>query len=284
MSEVVSFTDYRPVARYPPITTPWTQARIDEATADTGPWTTIDTITLSPVDSDPTAPQARSFSTPNATLTSGWYRVVFLDAASNEDITSPVAHNSPSGAPYFTSAELRARYPEVANTTSYPEATITARRQEVEERLERLCDVAFTPRTATAELVSGDGGTRLEVKHTTPRAITSASDAGTTVDLTGVLVADGTFYLPAGWNVGVSNLTVTYTHGYDSPPPAVKEAAMLWVRELLVKGPVTDRATQIPTEDGGVINLATPGLFGSTTGIPAVDEVISEYRLQAFVG
>jgi hypothetical protein len=64
----------------------------------------------------------------------------------------------------------------------------------------------------------------------------------------------------------------------------VKEAAMLWVRELLVKGPVTDRATQIPTEDGGVINLATPGLFGSTTGIPAVDEVISEYRHPAFVG
>jgi hypothetical protein len=98
------------------------------------------------------------------------------DAAGDQDLTTPVAY-PPVDTPYFTSAELRARYPAVANTTTYPEATITARRLEVEERLERLCDVAFVPRTAT-ELVSGTAARGYEVKHTKPRAITAATTPG----------------------------------------------------------------------------------------------------------
>jgi hypothetical protein len=284
LSYVRNFVGYRPGERDDGL--PWTTAKIYEApdvSGAPGSWTLIDTITLSPVDTDPTEPAVRNLTTTHATLTVGWYRVIFTDAAGDQELTTPVAY-PPVDTPYFTPAEIRARYSALANTTTYPDATIDARRLEVEERLERLCDVAFVPRVVTGERVSGNGSTRLEVKHTKLRAITAATDSGATVDLTDAVVAGDTFYLAAGWTQGVSNLTVTYTHGYDSPPPAVKEAAMLWVRELLIKGPVTDRRTQIPTEDGGVINLATPGLFGSLTGIPAVDEIISEYRHLAFVG
>lgn len=85
---VVTFLDYVPLEREDSL--PWTQARIDEGTSSDGPWTTIDTITLDPVEPDPANPLPRSFTTALATLASGWYRVVFLDAAGDEEFTDPV--------------------------------------------------------------------------------------------------------------------------------------------------------------------------------------------------
>lgn len=219
-----------------------------------------------------------------APATAGDYLIVWDNGTG--DYADPeylyVTASSPDG-DYFSVSEIRERFPaELRDTTKYPDEVIEARRGEVEERLERLCDVAFVPRTATS-IVSTDGGSYLSVPHNKPIAVSEATDDGTAVTVDDALLASGSFYLAAGWGLGVSNLTVTYTHGYSEIPAAVKEAAMLWTRELVVKGPVTDRATQIPTEAGGTINLATPGLLGSTTGIPAVDEIIAEYRHPAFV-
>jgi hypothetical protein len=75
---VVSLTGYTPVPRYD--ATPWTEARIEESTVSaSGPWSTLDTQTLSPVDADPADPIARNFTVSTATPT-GWYRVVWIDA------------------------------------------------------------------------------------------------------------------------------------------------------------------------------------------------------------
>jgi hypothetical protein len=191
---------------------------------------------------------------------------------------------SPSDDPYFTIAELRATYPSpLSDATKYPDGKIDRWRLYVEERIEHVCDVAFVPRTATDEVVSGDGTGFLNVKNNRLRTLTAAHDENAqTVDLTGYRATSSGFYLAAGWATGVNNLTVTYTHGYDAPPLAIKEAAMTWCRELVVDGPITARATQIATEDGP-INLATPGMFGSVSGIPVVDQVIGEYRERAFV-
>src|SRR4051795_8358217 len=57
----------------------WSQARIEEAPAATGPWTLIDTLALAP-DINPINPQERRLTTSNATLPEGWYRVTFADA------------------------------------------------------------------------------------------------------------------------------------------------------------------------------------------------------------
>lgn len=93
MPYVRNFTDYRPGPRDDG--RPWTQARIEEA-ADVagapGTWATIDTITFSPVDTDPAAPRLRDITTEDAALAAGWYRVVFVDADGDEQTTDPVAY------------------------------------------------------------------------------------------------------------------------------------------------------------------------------------------------
>lgn len=106
MSQVVSLEDVRPSPRYDG--EPWTQARFEEGTASTGPWTTLETIALSPVDSDPANPAYRSFTTDLASDTEGlWYRIVFLDAGGDTGLpTFPIQNVADSRPVYASVAEL----------------------------------------------------------------------------------------------------------------------------------------------------------------------------------
>jgi hypothetical protein len=104
---VITFENYVPTPRYDSL--PWTEARIQEAaTADAleAAWTTIETITLSPVDADPENPQSRDFTTENGTAADLWYRIVFADATGDELLpTVPVQNTTPIQA-YATVTEL----------------------------------------------------------------------------------------------------------------------------------------------------------------------------------
>lgn len=80
---VVTFADYSPTPRFDG--NPWVTVRIQEATLVAGPWTTIETITLAPLDTDPENPISRSFTTENATDFELWYRLVFVDATGDEE-------------------------------------------------------------------------------------------------------------------------------------------------------------------------------------------------------
>jgi hypothetical protein len=87
---------------------------------------------------------------------------------------SPALYPSPGlDDPYFTVAELRARYPEVTSQ-KYADNVVEARRSEVEERLEKLCDVAFVPRQATGETSERHRGRDLPVHHTKPITVTGS--------------------------------------------------------------------------------------------------------------
>jgi hypothetical protein len=101
---VVSFTDYEPPARFDSI--PWTQARIDQADASTGPWTTIDTITFADPDPDPATPAERSFTTPYGTAPDLWYQVTFVDDDGNVSTATDPVQNSVAGGAYATTADL----------------------------------------------------------------------------------------------------------------------------------------------------------------------------------
>lgn len=90
---VVSFTDYVPAPRYDG--TPWSQIRVEEAALSDGPWDLIDTIAILPLDTDPSEPLPRSFSTRNATLEQGWYRITFVDVNGATVQADPV-HNAPT--------------------------------------------------------------------------------------------------------------------------------------------------------------------------------------------
>lgn len=94
---VVTLTGYRPSPRYDGL--PWTEAILDEAASPAGPWTAVETFTLTPVDSDPTDPLPRAFTTEIATITTGYVRIRFVDATGDEQATQPVAY-PPTGDAY----------------------------------------------------------------------------------------------------------------------------------------------------------------------------------------
>lgn len=88
---VVSFPSTTPPARFD--NNPWTQARIQEATSSIGPWTTIETKSLSPADTDPSHPIERQLTTELATLVEGWYRIIFVDATADESQPTSAIQN-----------------------------------------------------------------------------------------------------------------------------------------------------------------------------------------------
>ena len=105
MAIVVTLEDYRPSPRYDAL--PWTQARIEEGTASVGPWVTLETQNLSPVDADPRNPAYRSFTTQLGTAPEQWYRIVFLDATGDVGLpTFPVQNVADDRPVYASVAEL----------------------------------------------------------------------------------------------------------------------------------------------------------------------------------
>jgi hypothetical protein len=106
MTIVVSLEDYRPAPRYDSI--PWTDAQIQEGTAsDDTAWVTLETVPLSPVDSDPANPMYRNFTTALGTAVDLWYRIVFLDASLATGLPTVPVQNVQDDRPiYATVSEL----------------------------------------------------------------------------------------------------------------------------------------------------------------------------------
>jgi hypothetical protein len=79
---VVSFEGYFLTPRYDG--KKWTQARIEEAPAEDGPWTILETQAIADY---PTAsnPPVQNFTTELGTLLEGWYRITFLDATGDTE-------------------------------------------------------------------------------------------------------------------------------------------------------------------------------------------------------
>jgi hypothetical protein len=89
LAYLVSIEDVTPPARADE--RPWTNAVLSEGQEIGGPWNEIATFVLSPVDDDPARPQARAFSTDQALLTLGWYRLVFSDETGGSYAMNPVS-------------------------------------------------------------------------------------------------------------------------------------------------------------------------------------------------
>lgn len=82
MSFTHSFIGAQPPVRYDG--DPWTQVRVEESATEDGTFAAVETLALSPVDTDPTDPASRNVTTDEATLEQGWFRLVFLDAGGQE--------------------------------------------------------------------------------------------------------------------------------------------------------------------------------------------------------
>src|SRR4029077_15086797 len=105
MAQVITFEDYRPIARYD--SEAWTEAQIEEAVAVAGPWTVIDTIVLSPLDADPSDPALRNLTTDQADDAPDlWYRITFLDTGGNTSLPTTPVQNSDDTTSYANVDEL----------------------------------------------------------------------------------------------------------------------------------------------------------------------------------
>lgn len=120
----VTLKSFTPAERFPPIVDPWTDASVEENVSPVEEGgAVIDVIDLATLpgglDADPTHPATRNFTTVNAVLPSGWYRVTFLDQLGNK---GPTEWTAASGAGVFLppsasvirdrSALLQQLYPE----------------------------------------------------------------------------------------------------------------------------------------------------------------------------
>lgn len=128
MPYVITFEDFQPVPRYDE--TPWTEARIEEAATADGTYAEIDTITLDPVDADPSSPAARDFTTENATAANLWYRIVFVDGDGDESAPTAPIQNTDTPSIYATVNELarilKIRAPSAEQTVAMTRVLVTA--------------------------------------------------------------------------------------------------------------------------------------------------------------
>jgi hypothetical protein len=176
---------------------------------------------------------------------------------------------------------------DLTNAASYSTDALANARVYAEQELEQACGVAFVPRY-TRESVrptrSGDIMLRPRV-----RALRAVTRAGAVLVDAATLTWDpiGTLSLAAGLvpaaTAGTTAIDVAYEHGYDQPPAAVSQAALIVAKDYLVRGPMDDRAIQRATDEGPVF-IATPGFQGKRFGIPTVDAVVGAYGMPALVG
>jgi hypothetical protein len=75
------------------------------------------------------------------------------------------------------------------------------------------------------------------------------------------------------------NLTIAYEYGRWLAD--VRRVALILARYRLLNGPLDSRASQLAVEGGGTINLLTPSIGGSVTGIAEVDSFIQRYNAHA---
>ena len=138
---VVTFRDFFPPQRADGV--PWTTARIYEAAAIDGPWALIDTKALNPLDADPLNPQARNFSTTNATLPTGWYYIVFVDGAAGTSAPSSPMHNLAPAAYLPTITEVGALVrTRTKDPTGNELGTFTSATRPTTPEVETLIDAA----------------------------------------------------------------------------------------------------------------------------------------------
>lgn len=227
MPFVVSFTGFRPSPRYDSV--PWTQVRIEEAAQPDDPFTAIDTQNLSPVDTDPTQPALRNITTNDATLASGWYRLVFLDAGGNEDPADPVFN--PSGEGYPAAAELVAAS-DVDELTGLNADQQAALRTAAITAVETFCEQSFLQEGTTGSPVTRklDGaGTEVIALPKRLSELTGLSIEGDAWDLAGVQLSEDRDSIEVTDQWLGSWTTRARRHGPDEGPQFYRGRANIWI-------------------------------------------------------
>ncbi len=194
-----------------------------------------------------------------------------------------------TGAHLFTEVEARTAHASLlTNATVYPDSAIAEARDRISDEFAEICSQSFVPRYER-ETLAAEGGQRLNVRWPRITSVISATLAG--ADVTATTTADpllGVLYRTSGsWTAATItnpfNVTVEYEHGYQTPPPDIKRAALILLRHQIIPdqagGSLADRAVTI-TDELGQIRLAQPGFRGASYGIPIVDQTLARYTMR----
>lgn len=235
-----SFQGFRPSPRFDSI--PWNRVRIQESALAAGPWVTIDTQVLSPIDPNPASPLSRNFTTDDATLAAGFYRIYFLDASNNEDEKVVVEY---PGNGYPAPAEL------VADSSIDALTTLPYEDQEVlffsaKFAIEEYTGQTFGFTPDETRVLDGPGGRRIRLpwRLETLAALTVSGSALTAADVSLSAEHDAlvvraeagvqNYYQRAmmevqgwpsvGFTAGYSTVSITGDWGWETFPEPVREA------------------------------------------------------------
>lgn len=155
MTQVITFENFLPPPRYDSL--PWTDYQIEESDLTTEPdiatvWTLIDSGTITPIDTDPTNPAARSFTTEVASDTVGlWYRLIFLDATGDDTLpTTPVQNLA--DIPTYASVHELARILKIRSPTTEQRAAMRRVLITATGEIDAEVDLAVTEELASWQL------------------------------------------------------------------------------------------------------------------------------------
>ena len=192
-------------------------------------------------------------------------------------------------APWFSNAELRAQEPSLVSTAGYTTEAITTARLYVEAFFERVCHRRFTV-GYDLRWIPGASGTELVVPHPEVRRVRSASlyndPSASVVETLGATELNAIPVAPSGVITRYNStwaarwVKVGYEHGFITPPPDVKRAAMRLTREILNESKITspDAAVSRNSSDlGWSAVFVTPGVRGAHTRLPQVNEVLDAW-------
>lgn len=184
------------------------------------------------------------------------------------------------GGYFFTLDEARRAAPNFTDKGKYPDKLVRETRRAVEEECERITGRSFVPRFRRYALPGNDLPS-MWLPDADVRRIHSISMVDTYgTPYASPIVPDDVVVEASGrltsrrysFPYGVSNVTVEYECGLDEPPQAIKTAALMRFRDLITTSKSgIDRAT-FQIIEGRVFNVLQPGVRGSRTGIPEVDE------------
>lgn len=181
---------------------------------------------------------------------------------------------------WFDVPAARAR-PELAPFT---DTEIAVKRTAAESFLEEQTGVSWVPRYRQETHLLDACPRLLVFDRGDVTALRSVAVNGVAADLTGVRVSrDGilNFFGTTGVRLLAAatlgdqvEVDVVYEYGKAMASPRAAQIALVLARHYLLRGPLDDRRLGLPVEGGGVVSLLTPGVRGSVTGIPEVDQFL----------
>ena len=185
---------------------------------------------------------------------------------------------------YLTASSAKSRDTRLADFT---DGAVDAQIAAFKEIAEPYRGVAFETTTATAVKVPGRSGCKLLTPNVKLIALSAASLDGTALtsderaDVT-IWADEGILERAAGWSA--TQVSLTYTHGYASPPAAILDACTEYVLCVLrARASGVSRNTLSEATEAGTTRYSTPDWSaGRPTGWLEVDRLLNslpDYRI-----